>query len=267
MPSGPRNYGGGGSRGGSGSSFGGGRSSYSRSSMHRGPRRPMRFHFGTRVYVVADKAVSLISLLLFVVICAGIFAFSGFSTMKEHKGYLDTMVADESYYMNLVSTGTKTEATITNENFAFYYNGYDYYQIEYEYRNENGKLCQGASYANYTYSQIQYMNDEIEIAYDSMGVSIPTSYKLRDIEFDYYTSLYKSARNKFIISVAVIVGLIGIGVLIFVKNLKKEEQEKQIAEEKAKVEQEALKPKYCNYCGTKIDPSDKQCGNCGARIE
>ena len=267
MPSGPRSYG---SRGGSSRSGGfrsSGTSSFGRShSVHR-PRRPFRFHFGPRVYVVADRAVSIISLLVFAILTVAIFAFTNFTEMKDHKAYLKTMEADEAYYTRLVNTGTRVDADIDYEYQAFYYNGYWYYQIDYSYKDSDGKLKTGKTYANYTLSQIDYMGGEIEIAYDTSGVSIPTSYILEDIEYQYYTSEYKSARNTFIVLVLIVVLCIGVGVFVFIKNLKRVEEEKVKAEEKERAEQDALKPKYCAYCGAKINKEAIKCDNCGAMID
>lgn len=268
MPSGPRSYGGGGSRGRSGGFSSSRGSSYrSHGSRPRGPVRPFRFHFGTRVYVVANKAMSIISLLLFVVLFAGVFAYINYCDMDSHKAYLNSMKADEAYYTRLIETGTVVDAEIKDEYEAFYYEGYYYYQIEYRYTNSNGKSCVGKTYANYTLAQIDYMNGEIEIAYDESGVSIPTAYVLEDIEFQYYSSELKSSRIQFILSITVIVLVIGLGVFIFIKNAKKEEQEKLEAQEKERAEQEALKPKFCEYCGAKIKAEDVKCENCGARVD
>jgi hypothetical protein len=82
-----------------------------------------------------------------------------------------------------VDTGTVVDAEIDCEYYAFDYNGYGYYQIVYKYKNEKGKICTGQTYANYTTSQIMALNGEIEIAYDSSGFSIPTSYELKDVYF------------------------------------------------------------------------------------
>ena len=266
MPSGPRSYGGGGSSRSGGSS--GGRSNYSfRSSGFRYRHRPFRFHFGPRVYLLADKAVALLGLF----ICGLLFTLSGiftnYTTMKTEGAYLNTMEADSSYYYQLVKTGTITVADIEEKYEAFYYNGYWYYQIEYSFRNSDGKLCTGRTYANYTSSQIDYMQGEIEIAYDKTGVSIPTSYILEDVEYMYISNVVSSARGRVVAYSVATAILIIISIVVIKKNLKKVEEEKQKEEAKEIAEKESIKPKYCEYCGVKVEKTDAKYGNCGANLK
>ncbi len=264
MPSGPRSYGGGGSSrssgmGGSGFSFGSSRVHYR--------HRPFRFHFGPRVYVLADKALVLLGLFvlgLFFTI-SGIFA--NFNIVKSERAYLQTMKDDAAYFYRLVETGTITDAEIEDVYQAFYYNGYWYYQIEYSFRNSDGKLCTGKTYANYTSSQIDYMQGEIEIAYDKTGVSIPTSYILEDVEYMYISNVVSSAKGRVVAYSVATAILIIISIVVIKKNLKKVEEEKQKEEAKELAEQESIKPKYCEYCGVKVEKTDAKCGNCGANLK
>ena len=270
MPAGPRSYGGG-SRSSGGSSRGfSSRSSHS-GHRHVGPRGPFRMHFGSRVYVVAGGAISKITTFLVFAGIALIFALSGWSTMNENKQYLNQMREDSVYYQNLIETGTVVDAEIDCEYYAFDYNGYGYYQIVYKYKNEKGKICTGQTYANYTTSQIMALNGEIEIAYDSSGFSIPTSYKLNDIEYMYVENQYEIGLTILLVSAGVLALFVFISIRLFVKNLKRENEKHEMEMEKAEIEQEALQkslqPKVCEYCGYKLSESDKKCENCGARID
>ncbi len=275
MPAGPRSYGGG-SRS-SGGSRGGGLSFSSRphhGGHHRvGPRRPFRMHFGSRVYVVAGGALSKVVAFLIIAGIALFFTFAGWTTMKDNKQYLKQMEEDSAYYQNLVATGTVVDARIDDEYFAFEYNGYAYYQIVYKYQNSNGKTCTGQTYANYTTAQIMALGEEIEIAYDSNGFSIPTSYQLKDVEYQYVEHQYKIGIIILLVSGVALILFVGVAVMIFVKNLKREAEkhEQDVARheqemERAELENEALKPKCCSYCGCKIEKTDKRCPGCGAGV-
>lgn len=277
MPSGPRSYGGGGGSRSSGGSRGSGgfrssggsrgRSYGGPGPAHIGPRRPIRFHFGPRVYVVANQAVSKIFLFLVVAFFAMVFAFAGSVGIKSNKGYLEEMKKDSSYYQNLVQTGTVTTATIVDYYEAFEYNGYYYYQIEYSYVDEAGENHTGQTYANYTSTQVRALNGKIKIAYDADGYSIPVTYTLEDVEYNYINAEYKSDLRTLIISVAVIVLMVLLVVVTLIKNIKRQNEEEIKKQEAQKAEAEAQKPRYCEYCGARLEAGAVKCDNCGARID
>ena len=170
-------------------------------------------------------------------------------------------------------------------------NGYSYYFIIYEYYDvvKHAKV-KGTTYTQFSASQIQSYNGEIEIAYYSVGqesYSINMNYKTyKTPEYEHkqdVISSNKSAANTALIVFIVEILIIGLFVALFVTKLKKykklvkqdEElflQKRQAETEKAQAEAQGAqidaqrKNRFCQYCGSQIDEHTNTCTSCGATV-
>ena len=152
----------------------------------------------------------------------------------------------------------------------------DKYYITYTFYS-NERTYSGYSFSIYTMDTAPKKGTEILLAIDDETIdsstdSIPMDYKNYTLEDDGEYMMLKEQlsynRAMGIGGVVVAILLVG-GSLLVISTAKKKEEEK--AEEEKKVEQEKKqeeeRKKYCQYCGTKVNPEDKICEQCGARLQ
>ncbi len=218
----------------------------------------------------------------------------------------------DTYYSPLIENATeagtngyyKTIASFKNaaddvDVFNYYYSDPDepgvyldferddisYYFIVYEYTDaRTGQTHTAMTYTQFSGSQYQALNGEIEIAYYSKAgaehYSINTSYNVKECaEYKYY----KSNSNKFLIAFIVELVIVALLTTLYVIKLKKYNklvaeddallfQKRQAETQKAQAEaQEAQydaqrKNRFCQYCGSQIDEHTNTCSSCGAKV-
>jgi len=284
MPSGSHR-----TRGGSHRS-GGARSSSSRSfnssssstrnsnSLNRGPT--FRMNFGTRVYVFGNKISLFIPFIFFALIAIIVCSVS----ISSNKTFIKNIKIDYAYYHQMIAHAELNpeflkDAEVTQK---FYNDEVDRWYFYYELKTFFGEDLEGETYAIYTTSQISKINigDKIKVAVDSSEVtnltdSVPIDFKNFSYKTDAEYMLTSNRLKNIKIAKGVLWGLEGVlvgGMILYmVKTKKREDQEKQVqqerAQEKHRLETEALKKDLdwrCEYCGNKNKASESKCLNCGA---
>ena len=169
--------------------------------------------------------------------------------------------------------------------------GISYYFIVYRYIDHNGDAYIGTTYTQFSASQYQNLNGEIEVAYHSKAggerYSINTSYTTYETaEYENYEDVVEGNKDAASIFLFIFIGevaLVVLFVLLYVKKLKKykklvkqdEElflQKRQAEADKATAEAEGAqieaqrKNRFCQYCGSQIDENTNTCTSCGAKF-
>lgn len=170
----------------------------------------------------------------------------------------------------------------TKDNITYYFIVYKYYDVV------AGQYTTGTTYSQF--SPTHTTSGVIEIAYFNDGnddYSINTSYDVDECaEYDYYEDMIESNEESaktyliaFIVELLIVAGLVTLYVfkLKKYKKLVKQDEEliyqkRQAETQKAQAEaQEAQidvqrKNRFCQYCGSQIDPDTNTCSGCGARV-
>ena len=203
-------------------------------------------------------------------------------------GYYKTIatfsVVKYSYYSDNPTTPAAYQ-DFTEDNITYYFIVYKYYDVVAR------QYTTGTTYTQFSANQVQTLNGEIEIAYYSVAgkdsYSMNTSYDIDECEeYDYREDQAEDNRElagifliAFIVEIVIIAGMIALYVLKlkkYKKLVKQDEdllyQKRQAETQKAQAEaQEAQidaqrKNRFCQYCGSQIDPESNTCSGCGARV-
>lgn len=285
MPSGSHGGGGGGSHGGfsGGGGSHGGFSSGSNGSFGfrnggvfrpRGPRTVI-FFGGPRIITTGRQVLS--SILVGFMIFMAFFAFIMGVNYSACNETVKMIEEEHRYYVKMVQdaqadTDLQTEGIVTS---VFYKTEYNKYYFEYKFYDDSRHSYDGYTFSVYTIDNVPKKGDRIALAIDDETIdentdSIPMDYINFTLEDDgqYLVNKKgsKEALTGLIICGAIAVGsLVGVFIVYATAKRKKEEEiesEKCSEQEKQAVEN---KKKYCQYCGTKINPDDRNCPQCGAR--
>lgn len=271
MPSGSHG-GGGGSHGGGfggGSHFGGGRRSSG--SSRRSPT-PIRFwFFGHHYYVPAGKTSVIRGLFtaFFVLILFGLMATLGLVTANNQ---IDDIKVDRVRYLNMISRATsdpsfqrtgKITGTFRNDSGKWYFT--------YSLETNDGQTLEGYTFSVYTLEEIDQfvVGDPVLLAVDSRIVTMQTDsidmgYKDIPLENDgEYIGAQNSRRTALIVMVVCFGASVAVAVLACVK-AKKSMQLNEQEKEQASSQSSSENVKRCKYCGSKQNPEDTNCPNCGA---
>lgn len=270
MPSGSHG-GGGGSHGGGfggGSHFGGGHRSSG--SSRRGPTPLRIWFFGHRYYVPAEKTSALRGLFaaFFILVLFGFMSTLGLIASNDK---IDKIKADNAYYISMISYATahpdyqvtgKITGKFRNDDCGKWY-------LTYSIETANGGTLEGYTYSVYSINEIEQfvVGDDILLAIDSIPVTMRTD----SINMDYiniplendgeYVGAKNSKRTAMIMTIACFGASVVVAVLTFIK-AKKSMKLNELEKEKASSQDESVK--RCKYCGSKQNPEDTKCPNCGA---
>ena len=275
MPSGSHGGGGGGSHGGfSGGGFSRG-GSYSGSRGHgfrpRGPRTII-FFGRPRILTSARQFVLSLILMLGVFVVLGLFAFgSSISTTKDHMKMIEE---EQRFYLQMIADAEANTdlQTIGKVKAVYFQDDYDKYYIEYYLYDEIGRSYEGYTFSVYTLENAPKKGTEILLAVDDVNIdsttdSIPMDYKNFTLKDDGEYMFYKSRLQYYtiaiVVSIFLVLVLVGGYILVIATAKRKEEDAKR---EKQEQEEKEERKKYCQYCGSKLDETDKNCPQCGARI-
>lgn len=272
MPSGSHG-GGGGSHGcgfGGGSHFGSGHRSSGSSS--RGPT-PIRFwFFGHHYYVPAGKASAIRGLFtaFFVLILFGFMSILGLIAAKDQ---VEKIEDDNTYYISMISYATahpdyqvtgKITGKFRNDDCGKWY-------LTYSLETNDGRTLEGYTYSVYSINEIEQfvVGDDILLAVDSIPVTMRTD----SINMDYinipldndgeYIGAKNSKRTAMIMVIACFGASVVVAILTFIK-AKKSMKLNELEKEKASSLPQDEGVKRCKYCGSKQNPEDTKCPNCGA---
>lgn len=272
MPSGSHG-GGGGSHGGGfggGSHFGGGHRSSG--SSRRGPTPLRIWFFGHRYYVPAEKTSALRGLFtaFFVLILFGFMSTLGLIAAKDQVKKIED---DNAYYINMINYATthpdyqitgKITGKFRNDDCGKWY-------LTYSIETANGGTLEGYTYSVYSINEIDQfvVGDNILLAVDSIPVTMRTD----SINMDYiniplendgeYVGAKNSKRTAMIMTIACFGASVVVAVLTFIK-AKKSMKLNELEKEKASSPAQNESVKRCKYCGSKQNPDDTKCPNCGA---
>ena len=272
MPSGSHG-GGGGSHGGGfggGSHFGGGHSSSG--SSRRGPTPIRIWMFGHRYYVPAEKTSAIRGLVtaFFVLILFGFMSTLGLIAAKEQ---VEKIEADNSYYINMIAYATShPEYQITGKITGKHRNDEcGKWYLTYSLETANGGILEGYTYSVYSSDEINQfvVDDDILLAVDSIPVTMRTD----SINMEYinipldndgeYIGAKNSKTTATVMTIACFGASVVIAVLTFIK-AKKSMKLNELEKEKASSIPQDEGVKRCKYCGSKQNPQDTKCPNCGA---
>lgn len=272
MPSGSHG-GGGGSHGGGfggGSHFGSGHRSSGSSS--RGPT-PIRFwFFGHHYYVPAGKTSAIRGLFtaFFVLILFGFMSILGLIAAKDQ---VEKIEDDNTYYISMISYATahpdyqmtgKITGKFRNDDCGKWY-------LTYSLETNDGQTLEGYTYSVYSINEIEQfvVGDDILLAVDSIPVTMRTD----SINMDYinipldndgeYIGAKNSKRTAMIMVIACFGASVVVAILTFIK-AKKSMKLNELEKEKASSLPQDEGVKRCKYCGSKQNPEDTKCPNCGA---
>lgn len=260
--------------GGSRSSFGGGGSSY-RSVRPRGPRP---YRFGRSVFIVSTGRQSILSIFLIVGFFLAVSLITSIASLSGLNEHIKMIEEENRYYINMVQTALADSRYVVDGEVEdhFYKTEYGKYYITYSFVADDGSEVDGYTFSIYKLENLPTKGSKIKIAVNDISTdedtdSIPMDYVNFTLEDDGEYVLYKQNKAKTVRSV-VICGLIMVAIvagyiLIIVTSKKKEEEKEaeQKAEQKAKEEAENKK-RFCEYCGSRVEPSDNVCPQCGARL-
>ena len=276
MPSGSHG-GGGGSHGGGfggGSHFGGGHRS-SGSSSRRGPAPIRIWFFGHRYYVPAEKTSAIRGLVItfFVLILFGFMSTLGLIAAKDQ---VEKIESDHTYYVNMINYATahpdyqvtgKITGKFRNDDCGKWY-------LTYSLKTGNNQTLEGYTYSVYSIEEIDQfvIGNDILLAVDSNPVTMQTD----SINMDYiniplnndgeYIGAKNSKRTSIIMTIAFFGGSVVVAVLTFLK-AKKSMKLNELEKEKASPLAQNENVKRCKYCGSKQNPQDTKCPNCGASFD
>ena len=269
----------GGFRGGGGSSFGGGGFRRSGSSGHVTPRGPRHIRwFGGRTIIISTGRQNLLSFIAFFVVCCIMCAVAGFSSASTTKSDLVMIEEEQRYYLSMVSDAEadpdlQTTGKVTG---VFYKQEYEKYYITYEFYSGSATYS-GYTFSIYTLESAPKKGTEILLAIDDEVIdsstdSVPMDYKNYTLEDDgeYMMLKERLSYNRAIGfgGIAGVILLVGGAVLVVATAKKKEAEEKAETEKKEEEkQQEEERKKYCQYCGSKVNPEDVTCGQCGASLK
>lgn len=262
------------------SSSGNYRGGFGGGGFHFGPRRPFRMHFGTRVYVFGGKLSLFIPLIIIAVIL--LFSFSGVCSSK--KEFIKNIKVDYAYYHQMIAHAEQNseymkEGVVKDR---FFNDEADRWYYTYELKTNHNMPLEGYTYSIYTNDQIFsiQIGSKIQVAVNSSTVtfstdSVPVDFKnfnyTDDGEYIKANETLKTFTAIKIISWMLVIGSVAGMILYMVKTKKREDEEKQIeqdrAQEKHELETEALKKDLdwrCDYCGNMNKSSTNKCNNCGA---
>lgn len=280
MPSGSHGGGSGGSHGGfsgggfsrGGSSFG---SSRGQSFRPRGPRTVI--FFGRPVILTSARQILLSIILMFgFFVVLATFAFG--TSISSAKDHLKMIEEEQRYYLQMVADAELDPSlqTVGKVKAVYYQDDYDKYYIEYYLYDETGRSYEGYSFSVYNLTNAPKKGSEILLAVDDADIdsttdSVPMDYKNFTLEDDGEYMLYKSRLKYYttgtVVLIIVIVALIGGCILVVATaKRKKEEQEEAEKKEQTKKAEEAQRKKFCQYCGNRVNETDRNCPQCGARL-
>lgn len=286
MPSG--SHAGGRSGGGGGFSGGGGGRGGSSRSIRRGPRSVRMYgFFGPRVYVgpsyisryeSISLAMAMVGFFLFMMV----FAVIGMSVNIGEKERL------YDYYQLMIDLAEENDKFATARVNGYYESNGKYY-LTYEFDSTTSLQpyeVDGYTYSVYTLEEAARLYDQrnITIVYDSPKGEL--SYETDSIPYDYKDTVltddadYNSdifLRNVFGFIVAgLVVAEVALGASM-VHHVKKTQRETDRVYSAPTVSRESIdtatatktedKPRYCTYCGSMVDKTDKKCSCCGSRID
>ena len=188
-----------------------------------------------------------------------------------------------SYSDNPTSTGYYLD--FVKDNISYYFIVYSYYDLR------TGELCNGTTYSQFSANEVQNLNGKIKIAYFSKNgepsYSMNTNYNFETCaEYKYYSDLastYKNSATKSLLIFIAEIAVVGLFVTLYILKLKKYKKliaqdeellfkKRQAETEKAQAEAEEAKldvinkNRFCQYCGSKIDPNTNSCTSCGASV-
>lgn len=273
MPSGSHGGGHGGSHGG-GFGGGGGHFGHGRSTGGITFRpRPIRiWFFGHHYYVPVEKTSTIRKLFIAFVLFL-IFGFLAMFSMFNAQKQMNLIEDDHDYYCNLVryailhpdfqKTG-KITGRFENRTCRKWY-------LTYSLQTDNGQTLEGYTYSLYSNDEIFEfeIGSEIQLAVDTKVVTLSTD----SINMDYLdipiendgeyvlaNGLKKISMIFMIIMFCLSATCLGFGIFKMKKGMKLNELEKEKASSTF-VEENV---KRCPYCGSKRNPEDSKCQNCGA---
>lgn len=272
MPSGFHGGGGGshsGGFGGGGSHFGHGRSTGSSARRHA----PIRiWFFGHHYYVPVEKTSKIRAwFTAFVVLL--IFGLVMTLAMTGEKSKIELIQTDHDYYVNMIERATlnpayKKVARITN---ILKNPDCGKWYFTYVLTTDQGLPLEGYTYSVYTFKEIKQfvIDQEIEVAVNSTFVtastdSINMDYINIPIENDGEYSKANTLKKVFTAIMIVLLCASAACLVLGVLKTKKEMQLNELEKEKSScsVVDEGLK--RCPYCGSKQNPGNAKCTNCGA---
>lgn len=286
MPSGSHGGGGGGSHGGfsgGGGSHGGFSSSGESFGFRNGgvfrPRGPRTVIFfgGPRIMTSARQMLS--SILIGLVAMMFLFLCVVGVQLSECNKQIEMIKEEQQYYFKMIKDAENNpdELQINGEVTSIYYKTeYNKYYYEYRFYDNKGNKYDGYTFSVYTLDNVPSKGDIVKLAIDDKKIddntdSIPMDYINFSLEDDgEYVAIKaekKTHTTVLIVTCVLVVGaLVGIFLVYATAKRKKEEEiesEKRLEQEKQETEN---KKKYCQYCGTKLKPDDRNCPHCGAKI-
>lgn len=273
MPSGSHG-GGGGSHGGGfggGSHFGGGHRGSG--SSRRGPTPLRIWFFGHRYYVPAEKTSALRGLVSVFVILLFFGIISTFMLVSANN-QIEQIEVDHTYYVKMINYATthpdfQKTGKITDK---FYNSNCKKWYLTYSLETHDGRTLDGYTYSVYSDDEIDnfVIGDDILIAVNSSTVTMQTDSITMDyinipIENDGEYIISQRARKTSLTLVVLFFGASVVVAAVFIvktkKSMKLNELEK---EQQASQIEHVQEVKRCKYCGSKQNPDDTKCPNCGA---
>lgn len=273
MPSGSH----GGGAGGHGGGFGGGGSHFGGGRGLSGPSRrsptPIRiWFFGHHYYVPAEKTNALRGLVSVFVILLFFGIISTFMLVSANN-QIEQIEVDHTYYVKMINYATthpdfQKTGKITDK---FYNSNCKKWYLTYSLETHDGRTLDGYTYSVYSDDEIDnfVIGDDILLAVNSSTVTMQTDSITMDyinipIENDGEYIISQRARKTSLTLIVLFFGAsVVVAVLTFIKakkSMKLNELEKENASSPAQNES----VKRCKYCGSKQNPDDTKCPNCGA---
>ena len=276
MPSG--RGGGGGSHFGGGSSGGGSHFGGSSSSRGYHRTRPMRFHFGRRVYVISSGKSTLLYIFTGLII---FMYFVGIALMcSNYKSQLRKIEADYNYYQDMVRyaeihTSYQKEGRITQ---VSYNPKYDRYYYNYTIYTTMG-LINGYTFCVYTEEDLKdiKVGTIVMFAMSDNGSnanpytdSVPMDYIYTTLEDDgeylYFIKQAKTNKTAGIVITCIATALLGTTIFLIFKFKKLEGENSSETQIETPTSSPKEETSYCSYCGAVLSSKNGSCPSCGARV-
>lgn len=223
-------------------------------------------------YVPADKTSKLRGLFTAFVVLL-IFGFVAMFSMFGAKTQIKQIQSDHDYYVSMIEYASLhpefQKTGVITDKFQNYTSGKWY--LTYSLPTANGRTLEGYTYAVYSLEEINkfVIGDEIALAVNSATVTLSTDSITMDYinipiendgEYISSTTLKKTSTILMTVLFCASATCLVVGILKAKKEMKLNELEKEKASPSF-VEDNA---KRCPYCGSKQNPEDNKCPNCGA---
>lgn len=258
------------------SSGSGSSGSGSRGSINLIPRGPRYISFWGTTLVLNNLRQVLLMIIGFIGACALLAIFAGSSLIGEATSDINMIKQEQKYYLVMIHDAEVDEALQVDGKVKDNFYKHNKYYITFTFENEAGEEFEGYSFCVYELENIPKKGSTIKLAVNDKEIdadtdAIPMDYKNMTLEDDgEYLECVKSKKNA---TTVVVIGAIGVAgaivgiILVLVTAERKKQAEKQEAEQKEQAKaEEAEKKTKCEYCGARVQPEDKVCSQCGARL-